>query len=75
MNKCRSCGAEIRWAKTPNGKTIPLDAKPRSDGKLAISDGGLVVTVGSAPFEGFTDERYVSHFATCPNANIHRRKS
>ena len=25
---CRSCGAAILWAVTPNGKKMPLDAEP-----------------------------------------------
>jgi hypothetical protein len=67
MAACRSCGAEIIWAIKPNGKKIPLDAKPivgpvyllgeLSDGQyLAQSDLSQV------------QRRYRSHFETCPDA-------
>lgn len=71
-DKCRSCGADIIWAKTPKGKAMPIDAQPNPEGKLALH-GGIVVTVGSGPQIGFSDERYISHFGTCPNASFHRR--
>jgi hypothetical protein len=27
MSKCKSCGAEIEWMKTKNGKNIPVDVE------------------------------------------------
>jgi predicted RNA-binding Zn-ribbon protein involved in translation (DUF1610 family) len=27
MSECKSCGAEIIWLKTVNGKNIPVDAE------------------------------------------------
>lgn len=70
MARCQSCGAEIRWAETPGGKWIPLDAEPVSDGNVVVreTDG-----VPEAVVVAKTAGRYVSHFATCPNAKGHRR--
>lgn len=79
MSQCRSCGFEIIWVRTERGRRMPLNAEPtekhdqsgvfvlreRDDpqGPLAISAWGL---------EG-TEPHYISHFATCPNADDHRR--
>lgn len=27
MSKCKACGAEIIWIKTPGGKNMPCDAQ------------------------------------------------
>jgi hypothetical protein len=31
MANCKSCGAEITWAKTPNGKRMPLESDERGN--------------------------------------------
>lgn len=75
MSSCRSCGGEIRWAKTAHGRNMPLDADPAPDDVHAgfvLRDGGklaLSVTRDMTPGETL----YLSHFATCPNADQHRR--
>jgi hypothetical protein len=28
LSKCKSCGAAIRWGKTPAGRNVPIDVKP-----------------------------------------------
>lgn len=64
---CRSCGAPIVWVVMfPSGKRMPLDAKPIS---------GLIrVEPGSPPTgHAYGEQRYLSHFATCPNAAQHRK--
>lgn len=75
MSACRSCGAAIRWERTVAGKPIPLDPEPRDDGNLGIRDDGRVYSLGT-PGQGALDlgvPRFVTHFATCPNADEHRR--
>lgn len=68
---CSSCGARIAWANTSNNRRMPLDLTPREDGNVIIMNG--IAHVMKAGEE--TDrERYVSHFATCPNAKSHKRK-
>jgi hypothetical protein len=70
MSSCRSCHARIRWAMTPQGKRIPVDAEPVENGNLALHvDVSLdLVAVPVAPgqtFIGDDGKRYVAHFATC----------
>jgi hypothetical protein len=79
---CGSCGAPIRWAVTVNGKRMPVDDQPVPDGNLVLSDptpGAYAPTaahyVQPDQLTLFGDEppRFTSHFATCPNADQHRR--
>jgi hypothetical protein len=70
--KCRSCKAPIVWATfSTTGKRAPFDAEPTEEGEYAIS------AVGGEPVAVFApenpDARYVSHFATCPDAKKHRK--
>lgn len=77
MSTCRSCGASIRWAITErSGKRIPVDAEPVAEG------GNLLLTTDDPPIARVVSVdqlviddgvRFVSHFATCPNADAHRR--
>ncbi len=78
MSRCRSCGADVIWVRTERERKMPLDSLPvdstgrnlfvlrdhaSSEGPLAIAAWGLA----------HTEPHYVSHFATCPNADEHRR--
>lgn len=73
--RCGSCGASIIWAVTSSGKAHPLDAVPAPDGTAALfpgpGSGKLLVLFGKAARAAA--ERFKSHFATCPNAEAHRR--
>ena len=64
--KCRSCGRNIMWLKTRNGKNIPVDIPKFKDGESAHE----AVTTAVE----FNYDYMISHFATCPNADKHRRK-
>ena len=65
-SNCRSCGAEIVWAVTATGKRMPLDAKPEKRVVLEPRDVfGEIAEV---------KDTFVSHFATCPDADQHRRR-
>lgn len=76
MATCRSCGAEIQWMETENGKKMPVDPEPLRWGDLKNGD----VAVN---FHGRTRKKnkhmrengdwFLSHFATCPNADDHRK--
>jgi len=71
---CKSCGAAIRWADTVAGSAIPLDPDPSATGNLAIVN-GKASHVGKGLFdERHEGPRYISHFSTCPNAAMHRKK-
>ena len=65
MSQCRSCGAEIEWIKTPAGKAHPVDAKPIKVWQQTES--------GPDAGRWHIQEGYTSHFATCPNADQHRK--
>ena len=67
--KCSSCGAAVIWTVTEAGKRMPVDATPA--GKVTVlvknPDGS------DTPVSRMRDH-FVSHFATCPNAQSHRTK-
>lgn len=64
MSNCKSCGAEIKWMKTESGKNIPVDVPPvEQETKY-----DLVLTESV-----FKPGLMTAHFATCPNANKHRK--
>lgn len=83
MSSCRSCGAEVRWAHTANGRAMPLDAEPVPDGNVVYTgrdvrnDRGVarpeVRVEAQPPMFDDGQPRYVSHFATCPNADQWRK--
>lgn len=80
VSACRSCGAEILWAHTRDGKRIPLDAVPSPAGNVYLNEsatfarasvlsGALLEAARSAG-----EKLRTSHFATCPQAGEWRRK-
>lgn len=85
--KCKSCGAPIVWIKMyGSGKKMPVNEEPA----LVLMSGGTdkfvradgVVITGCLVGEAYDDypddnvvEAYVSHFATCPQADQHRRRN
>ncbi len=80
MSTCRSCRARVLWVVTDGGKRMPVDADPVPDGTLVIADRGADDTphvTSVAPDALLIDDppRYRSHFATCPNADQHRRRT
>jgi len=73
---CSSCGAPIIWAKSKAGKAMPVDAEPVRDGNVMLEQHGLRVTAvvtGESMLPG-VQTLYKSHFATCPNADAHRKR-
>ena len=66
---CRSCGANILWVETKAGKLMPIDQEPVLNGNLDVKD-GVAIYVKAEP----SVARFVSHFASCPNRDQHRRK-
>lgn len=81
VTRCKSCGAEIVFIGTGGGNSIPCNAKTlpywqAKDGKHRIvTPNGEVL---SADLEGIpgaeTGLGYVTHFATCPDAEKFRKK-
>lgn len=73
---CSSCRAPIIWAKTVNGKPMPLDAAPDPAGIVFLENGIAIVLSGIEP--GLTTRpgvmRHNSHFVSCPSAARHRKR-
>lgn len=76
---CRSCGAPIYWAITPEGKRMPLNPPPRDpeafDAKLNVEswrDTDGVLRTGPAHPDAVV-RRTTSHFATCREADQWRK--
>jgi hypothetical protein len=65
---CKSCGAPVLWSKTTTGKAIPLNPVPIVGGNLELVD-GVARVVKPHP----AVKLYVSHFATCAQADAHRK--
>lgn len=78
MSVCKSCGASIIWARTPAGRTIPIDREPSDDGNVRLSYEGhkanALVVGKSDDLFSIGEPRHQSHFATCPNADAHRKR-
>lgn len=84
--RCRSCNALIFWAisadalgtpkRRPDGSVvkISMDPFPVPDGNLMLVSPGKVAPIGAANLGVPRDERWRTHFATCPNASTHRRR-
>lgn len=77
MNNCRSCGARITWLRSLSGKSIPVDEDPVEGGNIVVlgpSDSCRVYrNAEAAQSENPDKPRYVSHFATCPQAGEWRK--
>ncbi|WP_431935768.1 5'-3' exonuclease [Micromonospora sp. RP3T] len=80
LDACKSdnCRAKIRWAKTVDGKRMPVDFAPDPGGNLvrvmvAAGDWRIrVLAAGETPPADLP--RWTSHYATCPDADAFRPK-
>jgi hypothetical protein len=73
ITECRSCRASIVYVPTQaSGALIPLDVDPVDHGNIVIRDGKALYV--KKDLYSLDDElRYVSHFATCPQAARFRK--
>jgi hypothetical protein len=73
---CKSCGSPMIWTKTGTGKSIQLDPDPVPNGNIVLHADGTAMYITKAMMNALDPEakRYVSHFATCPNAAQHRKE-
>ncbi|MBQ1805791.1 MAG: hypothetical protein II010_07785 [Oscillospiraceae bacterium] len=81
MAKCKGCGAEIIWIKTPSGSRHPCDpeqvtywARPRATGRVVTPNGEVITCDFEGDLHKATGMGYVSHFSTCPAADRFRRR-
>ena len=69
VGRCKSCSQPVLWCLTKNEKPMPVNPTPILNGNLdLVGDHALYVKPDPAV------ARYVSHWATCPNADQHRRE-
>jgi len=74
VKKCRSCGAEVIWAKTDSGAMAPFDAAESPEGTFSLEE----MSPPTAHYV-LADERqwrgplHRSHFATCPDAKAWKK--
>jgi hypothetical protein len=72
---CKTCNAEIYWARTEKGALSPVDAEPDPEGQwvLAMRGKELRVLKYDPSKHGPQWKRRTSHFATCAQADQHRK--
>jgi len=75
---CRSCEAWVIWAATAEGKRMPVDARPAAGGTVQLqtrpgSKTPAATVLDEAAAAGRVDLRK-AHFATCPDADVWRRR-
>lgn len=65
-NHCRSCDAEVIWVfSAAKGLRMPLDKARKVIFTISRNDAGQEIGTGISGHE--------SHFATCPQADEHRK--
>lgn len=82
LGKCRSCGERIRFVRMKSGKSMPVNEslvnyKLEYNGKdkIVTPNGEIVSCISGVEIAEADGYGYVSHFATCPDARKHRKKS
>lgn len=78
--RCRSCNAAIFYAlSATNQHPMPIDSLPTGNGNLLVRQGKkstqLYAKVVSKEERKTDEERYTSHFATCPQAAEWRKSA
>ena len=78
MAKCRSCGEEIMWIKTKAGRSMPVNMEriwftEGGDETFVTREGKVIRGTRTALRARPAMAGFISHFATCPNADAHRR--
>ena len=81
--ECRSCYSDVIWTITERGERMPVNIDPEPNGNLILSNRAgrtnapSAIYVGKpdpeALFDEYEGQRYISHFATCPQKKQWRR--
>lgn len=78
---CRTCHSSIVWAQTTGGKRMPVDAAPSAGGTVVLAEQGpglpplaMVLHTEAERDTAPAASLHTAHFATCPQANKHRRR-
>lgn len=79
LSRCKSCRAPIFWALTAQEKRMPMDTAPGERGDWVI--GGWneetrapIVRRRDPLLDGCQLLRFTPHWATCPDADKHRKR-
>lgn len=72
MSACKSCHAAINWVSTTTGQRLPLDTYPVPDGTIMVLPNGRCRVIPVEEREACVAPLFRTHFATCPNAQLHR---
>lgn len=82
MAKCKSCGANILWIKTQNGKSMPCNAEQVIYWQDAKGEANIITPNGETIRATLITRRtpatgvgYIPHWATCPQANNFRKRA
>lgn len=79
--KCRSCSEPIMFVTGPKGTPLPVEVQPSTSGNVVLAYDGKhwnagVLTPGQAAGARADGQRtYLSHFASCPTAEAHRKRA
>lgn len=81
MSVCRSCHGQIIWARTVNGRPMPVDAEPAANGNVILvatqryqAQPPTAKVLGREEAAEHAGALYVSHFASCPQRTAWRRQ-
>lgn len=85
MAKCKKCGADIIWLKTPKGKWMCVDEglkayeESKDGADYLVNDFGEVIRCNILAHEDVrtgkaTGMARTPHWATCPNADSFRKR-
>lgn len=81
MAKCKSCGASIIWIGMRSGRSMPCNAEQVTYWKDAKGKDTIITPNGetvranlSGDLESATGIGYISHWATCPQSFIFRKR-
>ena len=80
-SRCRGCGAPLTWVGTPKGKYIPCDPPfipywkdNKGDTMIVNGNGEVIRCFLEGDPDKVTDAGRMPHWATCPEADMFRRK-
>lgn len=72
-NPCDGCGKPIFWAYTERGKPMPLDPDPVDPATGTYVVTGKHCRASQPMFDPPDAVHYMSHFATCPDAESFKK--
>ncbi|MDE6053237.1 MAG: hypothetical protein K2G55_05645 [Lachnospiraceae bacterium] len=82
LSKCKNCGHRIIFIRMKSGKSMPVNEQlvnykleDKGKDKIVTPEGDVVSCISGVDASEADGYGYVSHFATCPNAQKHRKKA